>query len=136
MDWEKFVESIGGEPVYLPSRTIPQPPLLVLSNDGVSLAEPLYDKIVPILDKLKKIGVINSVNINGHSLFESLESIIVGIMYRDYVITISVFVLYLIVVSYISGKLAKNIHITVGVSTEPNSAIGILNEYFGIVIIF
>lgn len=136
MAWNHIVESLGGTPVYWPTRQKHEPPLLVLHDTGLSLAEQLYDLVAPVLEYMGKIGLLDLLNINGDSILDPLESAVWGFAISGATITVPVFSLCLIIAGYLSGKLTKNTHVSVGVSPSVKTAHDLLVEYFGTDLIF
>jgi len=131
MTWEAIVEMFGGQPVYLPPRNPPETPLLVLHDTGVSLAEPLYDKVVPVLDWLGRLGLVDLLEIGGKSLLDPLESIVLGVTVKGIPLTIPVFIVCLVIAGYVSKNLHKHEHRSVGSSPTAETAHEILLDYFG-----
>lgn len=136
MAWKEIIDHLGGQPIYLPPRDPPEPPLLVLHDNGVALAEPLYDKIVPVLELMGRSSLIGIFGIDGESLLDPLESVVVGFTVLGVPITVSVFVLGLIIAGYIAKQLHKNVHRHIGTQPTAETAHELLIEYFGTDLIF
>lgn len=130
MTWKNLIEALGGEPVYLPSGGYYQTPIAVLTNGGVALAEPLYDRVVPILNGIGKAGILDMIGINDNSLLESLEGIVIGFRMIGIEITFQIFIIFLAIAAYVSNKLLKHKHIYVNKGSSPDTVIELLNQYF------
>jgi hypothetical protein len=136
MSWKQVIDFFGGEPVYLPDRDPHQPPVLVLHNAGVSLASPLYEKIVPLLKKLDKLGYFTAISVCGSSLLSPLTDVVISFTVSGIPITASVFAICLIISAYLSKNLFEHHHVSVGQDPTSNTAYGLLVDHFGTNLIF
>lgn len=136
MTWTEFLGLFGGAPVYLPQRDAPEPPLFVLGENEISLAEPLYNKIVPVLDKIGVTNLVDLLMINGVSLFDVLQSVVMTFKLYGVTISTPILLLCITIAGYISDKLKKNVHRSVGGEPTAETAYEILAEYFGTNLIF
>jgi len=131
MAWKQVVDFFGGQPVYLPKRNPNQPALLVLHNAGVSLASPLYEKIVPILKGLDQLGYLSAITVGGSSLLSPLTDVVIAFTISGIPITAPVFTICLIVAAYLSKNLFEHHHRSIGQDPTSKTAYGILIDHFG-----
>lgn len=131
MAWKQVIDLFGGQPVYLPGRDPHQPALLVLHDAGVSLASPLYEKVVPILENLDKLGIFTAISVDGSSLLSPLTDVVMSFIISGVPITVPVFSICLIISGYLSKNLFEHHHRSVSQNPTSKTAYNILIDHFG-----
>ena len=112
MEWSEVVKSSLELPYYIRrGDSLRGEPIAVISEDGLSLGEPYYDRIVPWIDGMIAVLGIDSVAVNNHSISEVVGEISMRFIHAGLVISIPVSFIILLIALRVKDLLAKNIYI-------------------------
>lgn len=114
MEWKAIATSVFDLPYYIGSGdSLHGEPTAVISEDGLALAEPLYESITTWLDEMVSVLGFDSIAINDYSITDIIGELVIQFTNVGFAISIPVSLILFLITLYTKGMLSKHILVEV-----------------------
>lgn len=129
MRWNDIASSPFDLPYYIGrEEPLRGEPTAVISEEGLALAEPLYESIVPWIDRMIPILGLDSIAINDHSIADLIGELVVHFTDAGFVISIPISLILLLIALRAKGMLSNHIHIEATETIYVNDSVDVIDE--------